>query len=134
MLRVVADTNIYISALNFGGVPDQFLALARRGRVDLFISKPILDEIEGVLRRKFKWPPTRVREALTVIGGFARAVEARERIAVVKRDEPDNRVLECALAAKAAVVVSGDSHPRDLGCFQGVRILSPRALLDMIGG
>ena len=69
MLRVVADANIYVSALNFGGVPDQFLALARRGRVHLFISKPILDEIEGVLKRKFKWPPTRVRKALTVTGG-----------------------------------------------------------------
>ncbi|MFI5351915.1 MAG: putative toxin-antitoxin system toxin component, PIN family [Candidatus Binatales bacterium] len=134
MLRVVADTNIYISAVNFGGVPDQVLALARRGRVDLFISKPILDEIEGVLKRKFQWPPTRVRAALTAIGEFARTVEPQERIAVVKKDEPDNRVLECALAAKAAVVVSGDSHLRDLGSFRGVRILSPRAFLDMIGG
>jgi len=65
--------------------------------------------------------------------GFARTVEPRERIAVVKRDEPDNRVLECALAAKAAVVVSGDSHLRDLGSIRGMRILGPRAFLDMIG-
>jgi len=50
VLRVVADTNVYIiSALNFGGVPDQVLALARRGRIDRFVSKPTLEEIEGVL-------------------------------------------------------------------------------------
>ena len=45
MLRVVADTNVYISALNFGGVPDQVLALARRGLIAMFVSKPILEEI-----------------------------------------------------------------------------------------
>ena len=55
MLRVVADTNVYISALNFGGVPDQVLALARRGLIAVFVSKPILEEIGdhrlGFLRR-----------------------------------------------------------------------------------
>jgi len=50
VLRVGADTNVYISALNFGGVPDQVLALARRGLIAMFVSKPILEEIEGVLK------------------------------------------------------------------------------------
>ncbi len=133
MLRVVADTNIYISALNFGGVPEQVLALARRGRLDLFISKPILDEIEGVLKRKFRWPASRAREAASTIREFAKIVEARERIAVVKNDESGNRVLECAVAAKARIIVTGDSHLRDLGSFRGMRILSPRTLLDTLG-
>ena len=44
MLRVVADTNVYISALNFGGMPDQVLALVRRGLIAVFVSKPILEE------------------------------------------------------------------------------------------
>jgi len=134
VLRIVADTNIYISALNFGGPPDQVLALARRGRVELFISKPILDEIEGVLTKKFHWPVARVREALGVIREFARIVEPSERIAVIKKDEPDNRVLECALAAKATIVVSGDSHLRDLGSFRDTRILSARAFLEAVDG
>ncbi|MBV8136123.1 MAG: putative toxin-antitoxin system toxin component, PIN family [Deltaproteobacteria bacterium] len=132
MLRVVADTNVYISALNFGGVPDQILALARRGRLEMFVSKRILDEIEGVLKRKFRWPPNRTRQALLAISSFATEVEPTERVAVIKQDEPDNRVLECALAAKATIVVSGDSHLRDLGSFKRIRILSPRAFLDAI--
>ena len=132
MLRVVADTNIYISALNFGGGPDQVLALARRGRIELFVSKPILDEIEGVLRRKFRWPPGRIREALTTIHEFAKEVSPTERVTAVEKDEPDNRVLECALAANAAIVVSGDSHLRDLGTFRRIRIVSARAFLDAV--
>ncbi len=134
MLRVVADSNVYISALNFGGVPDRVLALARRGRVQIFVSKPILDEIEGVLKRKFGWPPSRAREALTAIRKFASEVKAGERVAAVDKDEPDNRILECAVAAKATVVVSGDSHLRTLGCFRKIRILSPKAFLDAIEG
>ena len=132
MLRVAADTNIYISALNFGGVPDQVLALARRGRIEMFVSKPILDEIEGVLKGKFQWPPSRTRQALTAISEFAKELKATERVAAVEKDEPDNRVLECALAARATIIVSGDSHLRELGSFQRIRILSPRAFLDAI--
>ena len=134
MLRVVADTNIYISALNFGGAPDQVLAMARRGRIKIFVSKPILDEIEGVLKGKFQWPPNRTRAALAAINEFAKEVRPTERVAVVKKDEPDNRALECALAAKATIIVSGDSHLCELGSFQRMRILSPRTFLDAIEG
>lgn len=130
MLRVVADTNVYISAFNFGGAPDQVLALARRGRIEMFVSKPILDEIEEVLQRKFQWPLSRAREALTFVREFAKEVRSTQRVDAIEKDEPDNRILECALAANAAIVVSGDSHLRDLGSFQRIRILSPRAFLD----
>ncbi len=132
MLRIVADTNVYVSALNFGGVPDEVLTLSRRGAVVLFISKPIIDEIEGVLKEKFQWPASRIREALALIGEYARKVDPQERVFEIKKDEPDNRVLECALAAEATVIVSGDSHLRDLGAFRRIRILSPRAFLDAI--
>ncbi len=108
------------------------LTLARRGRIELFVSKPILDEIEGVLREKFRWPPNRTRKALTAISEFAKEIEPTERVAVIKKDEEDNRVLECALAAKATIIVSGDSHLRELGSFQRIRILSPRNFLDAI--
>ena len=132
MLRVVADTNVYVSALNFGGVPDQVLALARRGLIAMFVSRPILEEIDGVLKRKFQWPPSRTRDALAAITEFAKEVQPTKRLAVIEKDEPDNRMLECALAAEATIIVSGDSHLRDLGSFQGMRILSPRAFLDAI--
>ena len=134
MLKVVADTNIYISALNFGGAPDQILTLARRGRVEIFVSRPILDEVEGVLKRKFQWPPRRVLEALAAICDFAKEVNPTEQVTAVEKDEPDNRVLECALAARATIIVSGDSHLRELDSFQRIRILSPRAFLDVIEG
>ena len=98
--RIVADTNVYISALNFAGTPDEVLALGRAGIVEVFISPAILEEIEGVLRRKFRWTSPRVREAVRAIRSFALLVHPEESVNVVREDEPDNRILECALAAR----------------------------------
>jgi len=83
VLRIVVDTNVYVSALNFGGVPDQVLELARRGRIELFVSMPIVREVEGVLKRKFRWPSNRSREAAATIREFASSVEPTEQLAVV---------------------------------------------------
>ena len=55
MIKVVADTNVYISAVLFGGKPEQIRELAREGRIELLISENILAEIAGVLKRKFDW-------------------------------------------------------------------------------
>ena len=107
MPRIVADTNIYISALNFSGKADEVLALGRAG--------PILDEIGGVLARKFRWSATRVREARAAIGDFTVLVHPREPVSVVREDEADNRILECALAAGADAIVTGDHHLLELG-------------------
>ncbi len=132
MVRVVADSNIYISALNFGGRPDEVLALARRSVISLFISQHILQEIDGVLRSKFGWPARHARAALTLIRAYAAKVDPQERISVISRDDADNRVIECALTAQAEVIVSGDSRLLDLRSFRGVRILTPTQFLAEI--
>ena len=122
MPRIVADTNIYISALNFSGKADEVLALGRAG--------PILDEIGGVLARKFRWSATRMREARAAIGDFTVLVHPRQPVSVVREDEADNRILECALAAGADAIVTGDHHLLELRRFGGVRITTPREFLD----
>lgn len=101
MPRLVADTNIYVSALNFGGVAEEVLLLARQRRVELFVSAPILGETNDVLRRKFGWTPGRARDAIADIRGYTTVVHPKEKIAAVVNDEADNRILECAVEAKA---------------------------------
>jgi putative PIN family toxin of toxin-antitoxin system len=128
--RVVADTNVYISALNFAGIADEVLGLGRAGVIEIFISPPILDEIEAVLLRKFVWTPPRVRAAVRAIRRFAVLVHPEDPVSVVHDDEPDNRILECAVAARAEVIVTGDQHLRKLRRFRGILIASPREFLD----
>ena len=128
--RVVADTNVYISALNFAGTADEVLALGRVGVIEVFISQPILEEIEAVLLRKFRWAAPRVREAVRAIRSFAVLVNPEEPVNIVREDEPDNRILECALAAKADTIVTGDPHLLKLGRFRNILIAAPRQFLD----
>ncbi len=132
-MRAVADTNIYISALNFGGTPEEVLGLGRARTIQLFISPSILKEIEGALLRKFYWSARNVREASTAIQQFTRLVHPREAIHCITEDEPDNRILECAVEADADCVITGDQHLRQLKMFRGISIVSSREFIGAYG-
>lgn len=134
MIRIVADTNIYISALNFGGTADRVLALGRRQAIRIFISPPILEEIEGVLTHKFKWSQKTAQRATTSIQEFTKLVHPKEKITIVKEDEPDNRILECAWESKAHFIITGDRHLQRLREFSGAIILTPREFLEKFSG
>ena len=108
MRRIVADTNIYISAFNFGGLPYQVLIAARARRIQLCASPYIFGEIHRTLRRKFYWSDARIADVLNEIARFTIIVEPYEQIDAVEKDDSDNRILECALAAEAEIVVTGD--------------------------
>lgn len=130
MPRIVADTNIYISALNFAGRADDVLALARAGVIEIYISPPIIDEIAGVLTRKFGWSIPRIREATRAINDFTVLVYPTAQVNLIQEDEADNRILECALAAVADTIITGDHHLLKLQRFHSTRITTPSAFLD----
>jgi len=67
VIRAVADTNVYVSAIVFGDDCEEVLVFARAGLVDLYVSPHILTELRDVLGRTFAWAPARVREALAEV-------------------------------------------------------------------
>jgi|SRR5581483_6413757 len=126
--RVVADSNVIISAFVFGGVPELLFTLARDGRFELYLSRFILEEVAGVLARpKFGWKERDIAEALRSFS-YTLVNPGRRRLAVVS-DPADNRVLECAVAAKADFLASGDRHLLELRRYFRTRIVTPRQLL-----
>lgn len=122
MKRVVADTNVLVSALQFGGKPRQLLDLATDGQVDLAISEAIIAETLRVLGDKFHCAPEWVAEADRQLRVITRFVQPTESIQAIEGDPTDDRILECAVAAEAEVIVSGDSHLLNLGSFRGIPI------------
>ncbi len=122
MKRVVADTNVLVSAIQFGGKPKQLLDLAVDGRVDLALSEAILEETLRVLRNKFHRTSDEVKEIDKQLRVVGRIVTPTESITVVDADPSDDRILECAVAADAQAIVSGDKHLLALGSFRGIRI------------
>jgi putative PIN family toxin of toxin-antitoxin system len=127
--RVTADSNIYISALMFGGKPLQLLEMALDGEVELAISEAILTETLRVLRDKFHRTPDQLQDAERFITAITRHVSPTEPVDAVPTDPDDNRVLECAAAARSAVVVSGDADLLRLGSFRGASIQKPADFL-----
>ena len=127
---VTADTNVYLSALHFGGKPRQVLEAARAGLFDLAISDAILAEVDRVLGTKFGWEADRRAAARRALGGIARHVAPERPIAAAPDDD---RILECAVAAGAQVLVSGDKHLLRLGAFEGIRIVPVAEFLERFG-
>jgi putative PIN family toxin of toxin-antitoxin system len=128
-LKVVFDTNILVSALVFpGGRAEAALLRIIEEHDQLLLSKPILDELLGVLARKFSRDAEELARIAVILSELALTVRPRQKLRVVK-DDPDNRVLECALAGRADAIVTGDSALLELGEFRGVRVISLREYL-----
>lgn len=123
MTRVTLDSNIYLSALVFGGKPMRLIELAVEGEIEVAISDPIIEEVRGNLLKKFGWSDARAAEAIDTIAAFATHVIPTGVINAVPGDPDDNRILECAIAAGSEVIVSGDSDLLRLGSYSGIRIL-----------
>jgi uncharacterized protein len=111
MTRVTADSNIYISALNFGGIPDEVITLARTGWIVIAVSEPIMDEVSHVLRDKFQWTEEAIQVARSNILDLAEHVVPTERVSAIDEDPADNRILECALTSASDYLVTGDKAP-----------------------
>jgi putative PIN family toxin of toxin-antitoxin system len=132
-MRVVFDSNVLIAALLF---PEGLAAAAVEnvldGRDELVLSPPILREILSVLSRKFSRDREELSRVVVVLGEMGEIVDPSRRVEVF-RDEPDNRILECAVEGKADVIVTGDKAMLALGEYQGIRLISLAGYLDRRG-
>lgn len=119
-VRVTLDTNVYVSALQFGGM--RLLHMAADGDIET-LSQPILDELIRVLREKFQWDGYRLHDAKRQLLGLARLVAPAQTLDAIKEDEPDNRILECAVAAGSEFIISADNDLLRLGSYAGIPIM-----------
>jgi putative PIN family toxin of toxin-antitoxin system len=130
--RVVADTNIFISALQYGGQPAKFFHMFSAERFILVVTEPILAECEEVLSRKFRWDEHR---ALAKLEEFRQIAEMVDPALVLTdcSDPDDNRILEAAVAGLADCIVSGDKHLLRMKKYHGIDILTVTDFLKRLG-
>ena len=129
-MRVVFDTNIFISALVIpGSLAEKAISRIIEGQDELVISLDIIKEVLPVLSSKFG----REREALShvavILLGLGEWVRPDQRVRVF-RDEPDNRILERAVFRKADLIVTGDKEMLRLKEYMGVKIASLRDYVE----
>jgi putative PIN family toxin of toxin-antitoxin system len=131
MIRATLDTSVFVSALNFGGLPNDVLKRCEADAFTLCLSRSIVDELQRVLEDAFEWTEEDLAEALYPILSLAEIV-APARVVTISRDPNDDHVLACALEANADVIVSGDNDLLTLGTFEGIRIMNPRQFLELL--
>lgn len=130
--RVVIDTNVFISSIigQFGFPYKIINELILTGEIKLCLSPQLLQEYEEVSQRERfakKYPnfPKKAKQLIKALKAIAIVAEPNETITVIA-DEPDNRVLEIAVAADAFAIVTGNIHHFGFEEFRGILIKSPK--------
>jgi putative PIN family toxin of toxin-antitoxin system len=129
-LKVVFDTNILVSALVFpGGRGEEALRRVAEEQDQLLLSKPILDELLGALSRKFSRDAEELARVAVLLAGLSTTVKPGRRLTALV-DDPDNRILECAVAGGADHIVTGDRALLALREYRGIPIISLQRYLE----
>lgn len=123
-MRLVFDTNIFISALTLpGGRADDAIMRIIDGDDTLVISREIIDEVLTVLARKFSKDAEALSRVAVNLAGMGELVSPSEKLTILA-DEADNRILECAMTGRAEAIVTGDKAMLMLKRYQDIRIIT----------
>lgn len=132
-MRIVLDTNGFVSAVFFGGPPGAILAAWRDGAVQLVLSAEIADEYRRVgARLSAQFPAVDLGPALHLALSRGVVVTPAPLSQAGCRDPDDDKFIACALSAQAPYLVSGDGDLLAVSRFRGVTILSPRSFVDTV--
>src|SRR4030042_1565651 len=130
MIRVVIDTNIFVSSF-LGGNPRKIIDLWKNEEIALCLSKDILDEYIDVLQRVGLKDENEIGELLSFFAkGFNILFTTNvPQIKAVKDDPDDDKFIECAVALKADIIITGDKALITIGKYIGIKILTPQEFL-----
>jgi len=126
----VIDTNVYISAIFWGGKPRKVVDLGRDKKIHIFSSVDIEKEVAEKLMTKFKFDEEEVNQILLDISTFTIPVRVTKRIQAVTDDPDDDKFIECAVSCKADYIISGDRHLLALKEYAGIKILRASEFLS----
>ncbi|OIN94856.1 MAG: putative toxin-antitoxin system toxin component, PIN family [Deltaproteobacteria bacterium CG1_02_45_11] len=130
-MRVILDTNVFISGIFFSGPPSQILKAWANQSFQILLSQQILDEYQSVaedLSSKFQTIDILpIIELVTIHGQF---VDTQGFDMSVCEDPDDDKFLECAVAGKCKTIISGDKHLLRLSGYEGITVWSPRNFVD----
>ena len=131
-MRVVFDTNIYISAFGIpGGNAENAYLSAVHGTFELCTSVAILTELARKLEEKFGWEKQKIAQLITSIADVAVVLRTTPSLKVLS-DDPDNRILECAVEAEAQLLVTTDKHLLKLEQYGDFKIVELSDFLTIL--
>ena len=130
-IKIVLDTNVILSALGWLGTPYKVLEEVFCGDVQNFTSPVLIQELKRKLSSpKLHFPLSTRSELINILLEESILLHPKIPVSVLPNNDPDNRVLECALEAKADCIVTGDKLLQSLHPWSGISILSPTKFLE----
>ena len=137
MLKVVLDTNIWLSGTFWKGNPYRIIKLAEQKRIEVFITNAILEEIVDVLSREGKFQKymedsgVHTEQLIKIALSISELTSPRERLSVIKEDPDDDIILESAVDNGVEFIISGDEHLLKLKEYMDVKIITPARFLEI---
>ncbi len=130
-MKIVLDTNVFISGVFFSGPPSEILKAWRDSKFQIELSKEILFEYQRVAEElSSKFPPINIEEIIELLMIHGEIFETNDLSVKICEDPDDNKFIECAIAASTKIIVSGDKHLLKISGFKGISVLKPRDFLD----
>ena len=129
-MKVTVDTNFLISATQWDcSVAHKLLKKFILSDAEIFTTKEILDETAEVLERDFKYSKDDTENIIEKILLFAKLVEPKQKVAIIKDDPDDNKVIECAIESSSDYIVTYDRHLLKLKEYKGIKSVTPEEIL-----
>ncbi len=131
-MRIILDTNVFVSGVFFSGPPYHILRAWRDGQLQLVISEEIIAEyrrVGSILAKQF--PGVDLGPILEMVAMESDLVQAAGLPTPVCDDPDDDKFLACALAGKTRMIISGDRHLIRVSGYQGIKIMKPREFADL---
>lgn len=129
---VVLDTNVFISALVFGGTPRLVTDLIAQKTIIVVFSEEILTELRRIVAAKFPRAQQQILQLERLLRYYGRLVQLGSVEVTACRDPDDNKFLETALLGQADYLVSGDNDLLEMTCYEGIPIIKPAAFLEYL--
>lgn len=130
-MKVILDTNVFISGIFFTGPPSQILKAWENRSFQIVISKHILSEYQRVAESlSSKFPSIDIIPIIELFTIHCEFVDTHGVNISVCEDPDDDKFIECAVASKCKTIVSGDKHLLKLTGYDGIAVLKPRQFLD----
>jgi len=130
-MKVVVDTNVFVSGIFFSGPPYIILQAWRNGRVQLVISPLILSEYREVaIRLADRYPHVDILPIIDLVMVNADIIQAEAFAMPVCEDPDDDMFLACAISSGVQTIISGDKHLLKLDGYQGIAIIRPKSFVD----
>ena len=130
-MKIVLDTNVFISGVFFKGPPYQILKAWRKGRIRLLISDEIFVEYQRVGELLSNdYPKVDLGAFLELLAINTELVMPKKLQNPVCEDPDDDKFLACAIAGKSKIIISGDKHLLKVSGYKGIKVLKPRKFVD----